>query len=133
MNYRFKFDILPQVKERPRFARRGKLVITMTAPKTRAFEDALGLLAVNQMKGKTMLDGPLTVGLVFEFKRPKKTKLHSPRKDLDNLIKSTLDACNGIVYKDDTSIWALHAAKRWADQDRIFIEVEQQAMDVGGV
>ncbi len=133
MRYEFKFDILPQVKERPRFARRGKIVITMTAPKTRSFEDALGLLAKRQMAGKCRLLGPLVVGLVFEFKRPKKTKLHSPRKDLDNLIKSTLDACNGIVYDDDTSIWALHAAKRWADQDCIFMEVEQDHGNEAGV
>ena len=39
------------------------------------------------------------------FERPTK------RPDTDNIVKAFLDACNGIVYKDDAQVVSLHATK----------------------
>ena len=127
-----RFDILPQPKERPRFARRGNFVQTFTAKKTATFEKTVALMAGSQMKGMAALTEPLTAGVIFKFKRPKKTKLHSPGKDIDNLIKSLLDSLNGIAYADDKQIYAIHAVKTWADRDEIVLELSTEIEDSNG-
>ena len=33
--------------------------------------------------------------------------------DIDNVAKQILDACNGIVYKDDRQVVSLHVTKRY--------------------
>lgn len=124
-----RFDILPQPKERPRFARRGDFVQTFTAKKTANFEKTIALMAGVQMRGMAALTAPLQAGVIFKFKKPKKTKLHSPGKDIDNLIKSLLDSLNGIAYADDKQIWAIHAVKTWADSDGIILELSTETED----
>ena len=50
----------------------------------------------SKKRSKDCLDG---------FERPTK------RPDTDNIVKAFLDACNGIVYKDDAQVVSLHATK----------------------
>ncbi len=68
----------------------------------------------NQHNDSPLLTGPLVVELGFFF-MPAQTisakkraqfagKPHEQRPDIDNLIKWVLDNCNGIVYKDDSTI-----------------------------
>ena len=35
------------------------------------------------------------------------------RHDIDNIAKTVLDACNGIVYLDDVQVVSLHVTKRY--------------------
>jgi Holliday junction resolvase RusA-like endonuclease len=123
------FDIAPQPKERPRFSSRGKFVRTFTAPKTKTFEAAIAAMARAQMKGKP-LTCLLVTTIVFEFKRPKRTKLPTPKKDIDNLCKSVLDALNGIVFNDDTQVVHLNALKKWSDRDRISFYTQEDIFNV---
>ncbi len=132
MNYRFKFDIAPIPKGRPRFSTRGGFARTYTPEKTASFEKTVALMAARQLAGRPKLQGPLVAVIVFEFKKPKKTKLPHPRPDIDNLQKSFLDSLNEIVFDDDSQVWEVHATKTWADQDSIFITIEEQA-NVGGI
>jgi Holliday junction resolvase RusA-like endonuclease len=39
----------------------------------------------------------------------------SGRFDLDNVIKSALDGCTGILWKDDAQVVEIHARRRQAD------------------
>lgn len=39
------------------------------------------------------------------------------RRDLDNLSKAVLDACNGIVYQDDQQIVELHLTKSYGSKE----------------
>lgn len=52
---------------------------------------------------------------------------HRPtvKPDLDNYIKSTLDALNGILWTDDARIVDLHAHKYYSDRPRIEITVRE--------
>lgn len=61
------------------------------------------------------LTGSLIVSIGIEIARPKKTSLEYPRGDIDNYVKSVLDAANGIVWEDDTQIVGLHATKDWSE------------------
>jgi Holliday junction resolvase RusA-like endonuclease len=46
-----------------------------------------------------------------------------PRFDLDNAVKSCLDAMNGIVFTDDRQVTALSVSKRYGLQDEVIVEV----------
>lgn len=52
--------------------------------------------------------------MVFLFvKRPKTTKLAYPKPDIDNYEKAVLDACNGVLWADDSQIISLFGLKLW--------------------
>lgn len=46
------------------------------------------------------------------------------RPDLDNLAKSILDACNGVIYKDDAQIVDLITHKRYDDSPRVEVTIQ---------
>ena len=51
-------------------------------------------------------------------------KPHIGRPDIDNLIKFTLDAGNGVLWTDDAIIAILEASKVWAEVGRTLISFE---------
>ena len=51
------------------------------------------------------------------------------KPDLDNYIKSTLDALNGVIWTDDATIVELNTSKWYADDPRIEIEVKELKND----
>ena len=76
------------------------------------------------------LEGSLKLTLVFKFPRPKShygtgknsellkasaPTYHAQKPDIDNVVKSTLDAMNGVAYGDDKQVVELSATKVWAD------------------
>jgi Holliday junction resolvase RusA-like endonuclease len=74
--------------------------------------------------------GPVAVGCAFVATRPKKTVLAAPRPDVDNYVKALLDSMNGIVWKDDTQVVSLAAAKQWSTDAReagIYVVIEPAA------
>ena len=43
---------------------------------------------------------------------------HTVKPDVDNLVKSVLDACNGVAYSDDNLVTTINAIKIYAsDKD----------------
>lgn len=88
-------------------------------------------------RGLAPFDGPLEV--CMEFYRPvqacisKKERsrrmsgVHRPtvKPDLDNYIKSTSDALNGILWADDNLIISLEAKKYYAEQPHLIVEIRR--------
>ena len=70
--------------------------------------------AVAGTPGHHLLAIPLRVWLLFVVKKPKNTKLRGPKPDIDNYMKSILDACTGIVWTDDSLIQSVTASKTWS-------------------
>ena len=107
--------------------------------KVAIFKQKLGMLAKQQMldRGLEPYDGPLEVRM--EFYRPVQTSLstkerarrlsgvHRPivKPDLDNYIKSTSDALNGIIWADDNCIVCLAAEKFYAENPHLTVEVRR--------
>jgi len=48
-------------------------------------------------------------------RKPRKTRLLIPKPDIDNYMKAIFDACNGLLWKDDTLVAHVQASKQWAD------------------
>ena len=135
----FEFGIEPVEQARPRATRMGKGIRLYDPKKVNVFKKQLGLLAKQQMldRGLEPYDGPLEV--CMEFYRPVQASLsqkerarrlsgvHRPtvKHDLDNYIKSTSDALNGIIWVDDNRIVQIVAEKKYSDRPRIVIEVNK--------
>lgn len=126
--------IEPVAQARPRARRFGKGIRLYDPPKTAKFKRSLHKLAKASYNGKP-LDGELEVTVIFGravqksiSKKERKLRLlgrHRPivKPDLDNYIKSTLDALTGVLWVDDNAIVKMVAEKRYMEQPRIEIEV----------
>lgn len=126
--------IEPVAQARPRARRFGRGIRLYDPPKTATFKRKLHKLAKENYHGKP-LDGELEVTVIFGrsvqksiSKKERKLRLlgrHRPivKPDLDNYIKSTLDALTGVLWVDDNAIVKLVAEKRYMEQPRIEIEV----------
>lgn len=141
---RFEFDIDPVEQARPRATRFGKGIRLYDPEKVTIFKRQLGLLAKQQMldRGLEPFNGPLEV--CMEFYRPFQASLsqkerarrlsgvHRPtvKPDLDNYIKSTSDALNGIIWIDDNLIVSLEAKKFYAEQPHLTVEVRRQKCNI---
>lgn len=136
---RFEFDIEPVEQARPRATRMGKGIRLYDPKKVNVFKKQLGLLAKQQMldRGLDPFDGPLEV--CMEFHRPVQVSIsrkerdrrlsgvHRPtvKPDLDNYIKSTSDALNGILWVDDNLIISLEAKKYYSEQPHLTVEIRR--------
>lgn len=135
----FKFDIAPVEQARPRAVRFGKGIRMYDPKKVAVYKKQLGYLARQAMqeRGLEPYDGPLEVHM--QFYRPVQTSIskkerdrrllgaHRPtvKPDLDNYIKSTSDALNGIIWADDNCIVGLMAEKFYAEEPHLTVEVKE--------
>lgn len=138
----FTYAGAPVAKGRPRFTMAGRFPRSYTPKKTAEYEERIRYRAKRAMDGRAPLEGPLSCSLVFLMPIPTSfTKaqrrasrngllLHAKKPDLDNLIKAVLDACNGIVWKDDSQIVNLHVWKRYADEPGVEIIVEEFRINI---
>lgn len=109
------FEVPPVAKQRARVAKGW----AYTPKKTVSFESSVKLLAQTQWKRPILL-GPVSVSITFIIARPKARKKDiwvSVRPDLDNYVKSILDALNGVVWADDGQVAELYAVKRYETED----------------
>ena len=82
------------------------------------------------------LSRPVECTIVFTFARPRShvtakgalrkgvPEMHIYKPDADNLAKFVMDALNGTYYKDDSQVHALHAIKRYGDEDSVRVQLE---------
>jgi Holliday junction resolvase RusA-like endonuclease len=82
-------------------------------------------------------ENPVAVVIIFKYRIPKswtkKKKLdppqHTSKPDIDNLIKSVMDAMNGIVYKDDGQVVSVYGVKMYGDNDEVVIKLSELKED----
>ena len=115
MKYTILIHGIPAAQQRPRFFRRGSKVGAYDPQRSKSWKEIVRWSAVEA--GVPILPGPLKVTLFFLLPRPKslpkKVTEHTRKPDLDNLIKSVLDALKGIAFKDDAQIVSLRATKAY--------------------
>lgn len=140
MKYSFLFDIVPIQQQRPRARRLGNGIMLYDPSKVKQFKILVGNMAREQMKQnewQRFENKPLMLDVTFyrpiqqslskaeHDRRARHEVLPIVKPDCDNYVKSCLDSLNGIVWKDDALITDIRARKRYAEQPRIEIEVEE--------
>ena len=115
---------------RPRFRNTGRFVQTYMPTSYTKHKDY-----IREQMPETLLDKNLKVTLLFYFKPPKswskRKKLLAigqykrTKPDIDNLIKTVLDAANEKVWNDDNQIVEIRSIKQYAETPKIIMEVEE--------
>ena len=109
----------PVAKARPRATRRG---VVYTPKTTVEAERNIREAFLDRMEHNFKpLETPVAVSLCFYFAQPKGTskkvfdesrgKARPKKPDIDNLIKTVLDALNGVAWKDDNQVVRVEAEK----------------------
>ena len=120
----------PIAKKRPRFARRGKFVVTYNDQQT---EEGKWILTARQQITEMIPEGvPITLRCVFYMPIPASTSkkrretmlYHTKKPDIDNLCKFVKDCLNGELWHDDSQVSELIAAKLYDENPRTEILVE---------
>jgi Holliday junction resolvase RusA-like endonuclease len=130
------FNLIPVPQIRPRAARTRLGVRLYDPKKVSQFKKLVAMEAKLTYRQK-LLEGPLRIDLAFY--RPIQNSLSNQQKrlreaqqilpavkpDLDNYVKSFLDALHGIYWIDDNQICEIHAKKYYGAKPRIEIEVSE--------
>ena len=91
-----------------------------------AYKAAVQFAACQAGLPRPLLEGPLVVSLAFYLPRPKRLMRkkdpdgpipHAARPDRDNLEKSTYDALNKLVWRDDSQVYRGVVAKYYHEKD----------------
>lgn len=126
-------DGVPVAKGRPRLGRYG----TYTPKKTQEYEEYVKMCWFAKYGGVQPSEQSLEVNIVFYLPIPKSVNKkqraemldgkikHTKKPDIDNLIKSVLDALNGIAYSDDSKIIKVAAEKQYSEKPRTEIQISE--------
>ena len=129
----------PIGKERPRAARRGAGVVMFTPEKTAGYEALVAAAASNAMRAEAgpLFTGPLEAVLEMRIPIPASwskahkaaalagTELPTSKPDIDNVAKAILDACNGVVFRDDAQVVVLVATKAFSDEPGVRVVIRE--------
>ena len=127
----------PVPKARPRVTRRG----TYTPKKTRAYEQAV-YTAWKEQSGVSFPAGtPLVAYVYVHFPIPSSLskkrqqelvgKPHTKQRgDLDNVVKSVLDALNTYAFPDDSAVCAIVAIKDYQPKPTTTVIIQEFKEDL---
>ena len=111
-----------------------QFVSNYTPAKTQNEEAVIRFAAQHAMDGRAPLEGPLDFRISIFLPVPRSWSGRKQREalnggvrpaikpDWDNAAKLS-DACNGIVWRDDSQIVAAHVWKYYSDRPRVVCEV----------
>lgn len=110
----------PIPKGRPRLGKYG----TYTPGRTREYENLLRI--VFQYLKREPSSKMVEAEMVFDFKfsgKNKKPDFRIQNPDIENLVKSVMDAGNELLYLDDSQVVSIMATKRWGVKDRVYLRL----------
>mgnify|MGYP003639171760 CR=1 FL=1 len=110
------FPISPIAASRPRVSKHGAY---FTGAYKKFRKEMIELVPAILGDGFIPFDKQLKVDVEFYIKQPAKTKLASPRADIDNFLKACFDSFNGWLWEDDRQIIQVYATKEWAPKDSL--------------
>lgn len=124
----------PQGKGRARFGN-GR---TYTPEKTVSYEGLIALAAQTAMAGRPLMEGPLRVSLWATLSIPKSAPAKrraamladqiqpTKKPDFDNILKAIGDACNQVVFHDDSQITRMgESGKRYGAVPGLTVTIEE--------
>ena len=122
----------PQAKGRPRFTKSGHV---STDARPAAAEEVMQALMLQVCR--TPMNGPLELGVTFCFHRPNswskaereavddgdEEPWYTGKPDVDNLVKTVMDAAKAILWKDDAQVVSVAAYKVYSAENATLINV----------
>ncbi len=124
----------PVAQGRPRFSSQGGYTKAYDPKKSKDFKKYVKLVAAEH-RPKNLFDGPIQLFIrIYKptLKNFSKKKLAAAeagelrpvtKPDVDNYVKGIKDACNKIIWKDDSQVVELLASKWYSETPRIEIMV----------
>jgi len=134
---KYEFEVPGEIvgKERPRVNMYTGRVYTPN--KTKDYEFLVQQYFKLKYQNYTTIEGRIKIEIIAYLKIPKSTskakreemlenKISPTKKpDVDNIAKSILDAMNGFVFKDDNQVSKISVEKRFADEEKAVVTVEE--------
>lgn len=134
---KYEFEVPGEVvgKERPRINTYTGRVYTPN--KTKDYEYLVQQYFKLKYLKHEMIEGRASIDIVAYLKIPKSTsKIKSQemlenkispikKPDADNIAKIILDAMNGLVFKDDNQISKISVEKRYGQEEKVIVKVEE--------
>lgn len=110
----------------------GRMFVRDSAKKGKPWRDQVAQVAGESMNGTSLLDGPLSLTVLFVVPRPKGhygargIRPSAPdhpttRPDITKLLRAVEDACTGIVWRDDAQVVEQHAIKAYGEPARVTV------------
>lgn len=135
------FEVAGEVigKGRPRFTTQNGYVRTYEPKKTKDYESHIKREYTKKYKN-FVSDKALRIGVYIYIKpaksisNKKKTSLlnnefyPTKKPDVDNVIKCVLDALNNVAYHDDTQVVEQAVKKRFGEEEKIIVFIEEIGM-----
>lgn len=133
----YEFEVPGKItgKGRPRV--NTTTAIAYTPAKTKEYEELVKQYFILKYRRINPLEGRIKVEIKAYFSVPKNTSKKqkeemlkqniSPIKkpDIDNIAKIILDSLNKLAFKDDNQITKLSMEKIYAEEERVYIKIEE--------
>lgn len=120
----------------PKGGGKPRAIVTDDCKTGRDWKADVKAFAHGKMAGKSLLEGALQVEVIFVLRRPKShyratcllrpnaPTYHTHRPDADKLSRAVLDACTGVLWRDDAQIAKKIVTKRYGETTGVSVCVE---------
>ena len=139
--FEFTVDIIPKGKERPRATNKGGFSHIYTPRSTMEYERKIAECFLES--GGTVFEHKyIKISVKAYFPIPKNTRKserllletdlvpYDKKPDVDNVVKSVMDALNNVAYIDDKQVVSLKAEKFYSKYPRLVIVIQEVEPDV---
>ena len=135
----------PVAKQRPKFARMGSFVKTYTPKETVNYESLVRLAASQAMGNIEPMEGPIVllveIALTIPTSQSRKKQalmaqgsiLPTKKPDGDNVLKAIKDACNGVVWRDDSQVVDGRYTKRYSLTPGVRVTVDTMVNELASI
>ena len=133
----YEFEIIGEIKGKARPRLNTYTGIIYTSKETKDYEKLIKQYFIIKYPRYIPLENRIYVKIVEYLKIPKNTTkknrdlidqgVLSPTKkpDIDNIVKIILDALNKMAFKDDNQITKLEIEKVYAEEEKIYVKIEE--------
>ena len=133
----YEFEIIGEIKGKARPRLNTYTGSIYTSKETKDYEKLIKQYFIIKYPRYIPLENRIYVKIVAYLNIPKNTTkknrdlidqgVLSPTKkpDIDNIVKIILDALNKIAFKDDNQITKLEIEKFYAEEEKVYVKIEE--------
>ena len=134
---KYEFEVIGKIRGKARPKVNTYTLRAYTPKETKDYENLIQQYFVLKYPKYVPIEGRVSVSITAYFPIPKNTSKAntelmlkneiSPTKkpDIDNIVKIVLDALNKIAFKDDNQITKLNVEKKYTEEEKIVVKIEE--------